>query len=502
MAHQKPPTKDEFVDGRWVAYECAAYLRGRGLVYGCGPNTPLPQEAKDRGIYSILVDPRRHNDVDAIDDRVDVFAERSFDWVFVGWEVKDFTQIKELSKKLKVGGHLIIHTPYPIDYLQHLQGKWKVKPTQVRHEQGLVVAKLIKPNGTHTEEHPLPPTRPQACIARYGAVGDAIVLTPLIRKLYEDGYDVTMNITPYCEAVFKNNPFVKNIVYQERNVIPNPDLGLYWDYWRPRYDKYINLSESIEGSLLQVEWRGKFYSSQHDRRQIAGDVNYYDKTLLLGGYPFENGKVGELYVSPEETQEARRFLLSQGVDPWKEVMILWGLHGSSFHKTYPLTELAVEEFLARHPEVPIKVVLVGQDNIKDAQFDHPQVVKLVGKTSIRQMLTLVQMAKIVVGPESALANAAACYPHIQKIVFMSHSTPHNLTLYWENCQSLIPQCKCHPCFQLHHSMDSCPLVNCTDPDTKEIISTIPVCTVTIPVQEVVNALDKALGGVIANPTPR
>jgi hypothetical protein len=43
-------------------------------------------------------------------------------------------------------------------------------------------------------------------------LGDAIILTPLIRQLKEDGYHVTLNVSSYCLPVFENNPFVDNIL--------------------------------------------------------------------------------------------------------------------------------------------------------------------------------------------------------------------------------------------------------------------------------------------------
>src|SRR3972149_1408862 len=90
------------------------------------------------------------------------------------------------------------------------------------------------------------------CVLRWGAFGDMIMVTPLLRLLKQDGYKVIVNTTNRGEAILKNNPNVDEIVQYKDNTIPGKELDKYWTDLSKGYDKFINLSGSIEGGLLKV----------------------------------------------------------------------------------------------------------------------------------------------------------------------------------------------------------------------------------------------------------
>jgi ADP-heptose:LPS heptosyltransferase len=310
-----------------------------------------------------------------------------------------------------------------------------------------------------------------------------IMITPLIRRLYEDGYEVTMNITPYCAEVLKNNPFVSNIVLQERDMIPNQDLGAYWAEWLQDYDKYINLSESIEGKLLKVEGRRDFYTQKAWRDNLC-TANYYDHTMALGGYTGVTGSRGELYFSNAEIKQAK-YLREKFKDRF---MIMWGLKGSSHHKIYPLLVPVLSQWLDAHPDAI--AILVGGEADKPLQFDHPQVVGVAGDMKIRDVFCLTQFADLVVGPESSVINAAGCFP-VPKITMLSHSNHGNLCSNWEGDFCLQADVACSPCHQLHYSLESCPLVGITEAGKTEPSYTGPVCaSVGFPPARILARLDE------------
>jgi ADP-heptose:LPS heptosyltransferase len=316
-----------------------------------------------------------------------------------------------------------------------------------------------------------------------------VLLTPLIRRLAEDGYEVTMNITPYAAPLLENNPYVSNIVLQERDAIPNHDLGPYWDEWRKDYDVYLNLSESIEGRLLKVENRPEFYTSKEWRHRNCGHQNYQDWTMELGGYPGVKGEQGELFFSRPEILNARNMKeANKG-----KFVILWGLNGSSHHKVYPLLEPVAYDFLGRHPDA--RIFLVGGPESTKFEFTHPQVIPVAGKWELRQTLANIAMvADLVVGPESMVVNVASCYD-VPKIVFLSHSSPDNLTKYWKNCVAMEPDVEaapCYPCHQLHYSLESCPQGGIQDSVTGEMVAKGPRCAMgAINGQRVLEQLDAA-----------
>jgi ADP-heptose:LPS heptosyltransferase len=474
----------------FVRYLSAAYLRGRGVSFGVGNDPIYPAKAVDMGKYSVNVDVGKMEHVDVLDSDMSIIARDSCDHVFVG--ARENPPFKELISKLKLGGHLIVHSVAvdPDIYRKLLSdfGVWKEKETLTHNGQFVGIWKYMARSGKGRVEPPAPVTQKRACIARYGAIGDMIILSPLIRKLHEDGYAVTLNITPYCAEVVRHNPYVSNIVIQERDVIPNPELGEYWNFWIPRYDKYINLSESVEGSLLKVEGRRDFYTTKNWRNELCSDTNYFDNTMRLGGYPTLTGSRGELYFSHQEQKDAKRFKAKIGVDRF---CIMWALKGSSYHKIYPLLEPVLTEFLRQHPNAT--VLLVGAASDAQLQFNHPQVIPLAGEISLREVFSLIPHMDVVVGPETAITNAAGCTP-VPKITMLSHSSHTNLCKYWENDYCLQAEAACSPCNQLHYTMESCPRTEIRSSKDGTPFWQGPTCATTgFPPQRVLDRLNEVYG---------
>lgn len=459
----QPAPSPQVVDSRWIRYRACGYLRGKGISWGTGTDPIFPPQAMDGGKYSIGVDTVRATYTHILDTDVSIIAPNSLDHVFIG--AKDGAPISSLMSKLKIGGHVIIHSLQLEGWRETLAdlGQWQEKDTYIRQDQFLGVWKLLGRTKTGVLP-PKPRAARRACIARYGAIGDMIILSPLIRHLHEEGYEVTMNVTPYCADVLKHNPFVSNIILQERDVIPNSDLGAYWQEWIPDYDKYINLSESIEGKLLKTEGREDFYTEKSWRHATC-DVNYVDQTMALAGYPELTGKRGELYFSNAEHKEARHLR-----EKFKDrFIIMWVLKGSSNHKQYPLLEVALRPWLDAHPRAIM--MLVGTDLEAMLQFSHPQVVETCGELKLRDVFCLTQYVDLVGGPESSVTNCAGCFS-TPKITLLSHSTHNNLCKYWENDYCLEPQnVPCYPCHQLHMTTESCPLISMTG-DNGDIVKFI------------------------------
>lgn len=462
-------SQQKVVDSRWIRFRAAAYLGGRGLSFGCGNDPLVPQQALDAGKYSVNIDVFKYPHTDVCDTNLDMFRKDSMDHIFVG--ARENPPLNQMVEKLRPGGHLILHSvegdPEAIRKSIGALGQWQEKDTYIRENQFLGVWKLLG-RAKKGILPPKPKTAKRACIARYGAIGDMIMITPLIRRLFEDGYEVTMNITPYCVEVVKHNPFVSNIVLQERDMIPNQDLGAYWAEWIPDYDKYVNLSESIEGKLLKVEGREDFYTTKA-WRDANFSANYYDHTLALGGYPGVTGSKGELYFSNAETKQAQKIR-----ERFKDrFLVVWSLKGSSHHKIYPMLPPVLAGWLDSHPDAI--AVLVGAPVDKGLEFEHPQVVGMCGKMSLRDVFCLTQYADLVVGPESAVINAASCFP-VPKITMLSHSNHSNLCSNWEGDFCLQADVPCSPCHQLHYTQESCPLVSITEVGHDKPSFTGPICS--------------------------
>jgi len=454
------PSPAKTIYAGWVRLRAIGYLKGRGLTFGLnGPEPIYPAKAIDLGKYSLNFDLAPNPSVHAVDQNLAIIQKGSLDHIFLGNRLGMYTDpenlIRECADRLREGAHLIIHLmngdQAHIEGWLSAAGLWKRKDIYLRDSQFLGIYKLLGKQRRGIQEATPRSGKKRALIARYGAIGDMIMISPLIRKLAEDGYEVTMNVTPYCAEVLKHNPYVSNIIIQERDAIPNQELGPYWTEWKDDYDKYINLSESIEGKLLKVEGRRDFFTTKAWREDLFGSINYYDQTMRLGGYPDIRGSRGELYFSAAE-EKAAKFIRAKF--PGK-FLVLWSVKGSSFHKIYPRLRDTLGAWLSHRPDC--QVILTGAEADKGLGFDMQQVWNTIGTMQLRDVFCLTKHVDLVVGPESAVINAAGCY-ETPKICFLSHSSAANLCKYWINSYHLEPEgVACYPCHQLHYNLESCPL---------------------------------------------
>ena len=317
------------------------------------------------------------------------------------------------------------------------------------------------PFGTARKESGPPPialprqrkTKGKDCLViRYGALGDAVWMTPVLRQLKADGWHVTYNCTPYSAQVLQHCPWIDEFLLQEKDAIPNDDLEGYWETLGANFDKVINMSGSIEGALLKTEGTEEYdWPSARRRRECNG--NYMDATCAAAGFPNLKGARPELHFTEHEEAMAQHFRNSQR----DKFLILWSLCGSSFHKAWPWTFQVVEKLWRQDRANEIRIVTVGDELTQMIEPRYPDIsIPKAGICTVRQSMLFCKYADLVIGPETGILNAASCYD-THKIVLLSHSSEQNLTKYWTNTTALHPEnCPCHPCHQLHYSRPSCP----------------------------------------------
>src|SRR3989304_6362018 len=110
----------------------------------------------------------------------------------------------------------------------------------------------------------------KACVVRYGAWGDHLMVTPLLKVMKDDGWHITYNTTERGLDVLKHNPNVDSFLFQKTGQVPEKQLEDYFVGLSKHYDKFVNLCESIEGSLLAIEGRPMWKLSHEDRHAKGG----------------------------------------------------------------------------------------------------------------------------------------------------------------------------------------------------------------------------------------
>lgn len=329
-----------------------------------------------------------------------------------------------------------------------------------------------------TYSYKLPKPEKTCAVVRYGAFGDLIQASSLYPILKKQGYHITLYTTEGGNEIALNDPHIDKIIIQGTEQVPNLALPLFWKALKAKYDKFINLSESVEGTLLALEGRAP-HGWPHALRHKMLNVNYNEFMHDLAGLPYEFSQ--KFYPTDFEK--------SWAVGEKKRIggkVILWSLSGSAVHKTWPYLDNVIARLMMDNPEA--KVVLVGDELcqlLEQGWENEPRVIRRSGKWSIRQSLAFAQVADIVVGPETGLMNAVG-FEDMPKVIMLSHSSVENLTKHWKNTVSLeAKNTVCFPCHQMHYSFDFC---------FQDEKTGTARCQADIPPTEVYDAIASFLGG--------
>lgn len=350
---------------------------------------------------------------------------------------------------------------------------------------GAIVRRLPKP---YDPAVPLAPwaggARPDSSclVIRYGAFGDHIMASSVLLLLRERWGHVTYNSDPRGYEILKHDPHVDAFFIQEKDQVPNAGLGAYWKALSNGFDRVVNLSESVEGTLLAVPGRKEHDWPDEVRRTILGSVNYLERHHDLAGVAHRFRPA--FHPSPAEAAWAARRRRRIGGR-----LVLWCLSGSSVHKTYPwvgdMAERILREtdwrlaFVGDRDDRPLEE-LVGQQALAAVghapraqiyRTGHAGIVRAVaqrfgrrvtfaaGRWPIRRTLALARLADVVAGPETGVMNAVSHEPTVAKVAMLSHSSHRNLTQHWVNTAVLEPdraKVPCFPCHRLHYTREFCP----------------------------------------------
>jgi ADP-heptose:LPS heptosyltransferase/predicted SAM-dependent methyltransferase len=471
------PVGNEAAKIRW---ELVPYTRGTGLDLGCGPWKAFPHFiGVDSGQDQPLLDGRMNQNVCADCRDLKIFGSQTMDFVFSSHLLEHMEDhkatLKEWWRVIKVGGFLCLYLPHkkfypnigksgsnpdhkhdflPEDIIEAMKGigGWDLLENQERdQEQEYSFFQVYKKLGGQKWRMSCNDPKPEktAAVVRLGAFGDLLQASSIFPQLKAQGYHITLYAAPRGYEVVKHDPHIDRVILQDPDQVPNAALSDFWAYEEKKYDKWINLSESVEGTFLAIPGRTPA-RWPHEARHKMLNGNYLEFHHDLAGLPFEPHQ--KFYATEEEKQGARRERAKIGGDP----VIMWSLSGSSIHKHWPHMDSIIAGLLLNYPNC--RVVLVGDDLCKmlEAGWDNEsRVLKKSGQWSIRETLAFIPECDLIIGPETGVLNAAG-FMDVPKIVTLSHSSQENLTRDWVNTIALEPESTpCYPCHLMHYGFSSC-----------------------------------------------
>jgi ADP-heptose:LPS heptosyltransferase len=294
-------------------------------------------------------------------------------------------------------------------------------------------------------------------ICRLGAIGDCIIITPLIHALSDMGREVFVLTSEVGADIFRNNPFVSKIITHAKDSIPNDKLGDYFKATAQAYDcgKVIDLCESIEVRLALHPSDPKYKYTKPERAAIC-DKNYYSETIKiaedqLGECIQCNSLIPEFYPTTEEKEFMRDFF-SQFVGKF---IVLWGMSGSARQKTYPYVYEAMQSINALYDDVHF--ITVGDESCQILETilkTIHNVTPLSGKWNIRRSILACDYASCVISPDTGLLHGSGCYS-TPKIALLTATSARNICETFQNIYPIESQgVSCAPCFFLIYDADN------------------------------------------------
>jgi ADP-heptose:LPS heptosyltransferase len=307
-------------------------------------------------------------------------------------------------------------------------------------------------------------------ITRFGAFGDSVIITPVIRHLASMGAEVWVHTSERGLQILNRNPHIHHFVTHVTDSVPLDKMDDYMATIKigTKADYLIDMSGSLEQSLSPNAF-DPHYNWPVAERTARCDRNYYEHSFEYIGLKAPKSPEalrGELFFSQREHREMKDWLAQNTAPGEKLMLVCWS--GSGLNKQYPFMEHVVGEMLTRHPN--LAVVIVGDLPVgpKDlSEQSGGRVCSRIGHWSFRQSALATYYADVVLTPDTGILHAAGCYK-TPKVGVIGHNTLNNLTKHFVNDFSvaadrdLVPCAPCHKVIQSPKKQCPIALIPCGD----------------------------------------
>ena len=260
-----------------------------------------------------------------------------------------------------------------------------------------------------------------------GTIGDMVVYSPLVKSLYDAGYEVDILLTKSSSAVMKYNPYVRNIyeaddgsaeVYLKRYRHTVPESAIK-AMNKNNYDLVIDPSlfdTPVHRMRLLREINGKSVLGFNKWRVI----NHYSKSLhFKSGTEHVTTAVSliadcmqlnpiklrpyKLHLPDSILNEVREYLASLGNQ--KKVII--NIFTGSPERCFSQEQLAEIIELLNEAYSDVKVILL--DHRKEITISLPENVVINPFGSLHHVMALIHEADLIISPDTSIVHISAAW---------------------------------------------------------------------------------------------
>ncbi len=329
-------------------------------------------------------------------------------------------------------------------------------------------------------------------VVRLDEIGDVVMTGPFLRELRRNLRDawITLVVKPAVYNLVELCPYVNEVLTYDWRVNGRftnlrrqwRALRLAWRHlWRRRFDLAILPrwdTDGYHGTFVLyfsgAPWRVSYSESVIDHKRRAN--NGFDRLLThplndsnlkhevehnLDVIRYLSGQIQddrlELWLSDEDEAFAEGILKQNGVQPGEVVVGFGPSGGNSRLKQWPLSSFVeLGRWLQRKYGARIIVVGGRGEEPLGREIERgvgSSVVDAVGKTTLRQMATLLKRCHVYVGNDAGPMHVAAGVG-VPVVALFGSSCHHRFGPWGKERAVLWLAVPCTPCFQAQH-LDRC-----------------------------------------------
>ncbi len=257
-------------------------------------------------------------------------------------------------------------------------------------------------------------TKPRILVIRTGAMGDVLLTTPIIRKLYQDrnGF-CEIHVATRNPEIFENSPYVlKTLTLKELRTLSES------------YDLILNLDMALE----------------KNKAAHITDAYYF---YAFGSKNLSQNLQPEIFSTEQDKAKALKFHKEFGaymvchnrVDP------------SQRYRNVPQQQWSelLNNIAKKHA---IKILQIGLPGIDLAIHGHPNFIDVRGKFSAQELKELISHAELFLGTDAGPLHIAACtnVPIVSFFTLAHHETRKPLRAPLDNLfKPITPGISCYGC---------------------------------------------------------
>jgi heptosyltransferase II len=300
-------------------------------------------------------------------------------------------------------------------------------------------------------------------------IGDAVMTTPAMGALRSafPGATLVVAAPAVVAELFRPHPYCDEVLVYDRRGSHRGLMGMVRfaaELRRQRFDLAILLQNAAEAAILaclariprragyRTDLRGLLLThgvAVGDRQRRLHHTDYYRQMLTTLGIVGGDGMLRLVCTAKEQ------LWAGETLGPGRWIAIHPGATYGSAKRWFPERFAAVGDHLAAHFNAGI-ILVGGQDAVDAAQAmertmtHHPR--NLVGKTSIRQLLAVLEQCSLLITNDSGPMHVGAALgvPIIAIFGPTDHTTTSPLTA---RCRIVRRSVECAPCLKRHCPVD-------------------------------------------------